>query len=367
MTRSHMCVAMLSLGLASAAFATGNCPCEGDLNNDGATNGADLAILLGAWGSSGNGDFDGSGSVDGADLAILLGGWGPCAAPENDVCSHAENIELDTGSTPFCTAAATNSDPFLACDFATIGKDVWFRYDPGWEGLAIIETYGSDFDTVLTVYLNTQTPQRCLCPIADYVQVVACNDDANGSTLTSRIELEVTEDPTWLDLPCFTIRVGGYTYADGPDAGSGWIHTYLIHKGDRCDIPHELPSVSYHEVLGSTQNDTWPENDQSSCANGDTIDEWYRFVMPCDGTVTFSTCDDFTAFDTTLAVFDDCSGNQLACNDDASSPGCQLNGLNRKSRVTVGGTVGEALLVRVSGFQGAAGSFRLIVDVDCVN
>lgn len=48
-----------------------------DLNGDGAINGADLAMLLGAWGTC-NGcsaDLDGSGTVDGADLATLLGGW----------------------------------------------------------------------------------------------------------------------------------------------------------------------------------------------------------------------------------------------------------------------------------------------------
>lgn len=51
-------------------------PCGPDLNGDGTVDGADLAILLGAWGTAGPlGDLDGSGGVDGADLAILLGGW----------------------------------------------------------------------------------------------------------------------------------------------------------------------------------------------------------------------------------------------------------------------------------------------------
>jgi hypothetical protein len=49
---------------------------QGDLNGDGAVDAADLAILLGAWGTSGPGDLDGDGVVDAADLAILLGAWG---------------------------------------------------------------------------------------------------------------------------------------------------------------------------------------------------------------------------------------------------------------------------------------------------
>lgn len=52
--------------------------CPTDLNGDGQTDGADLAIMLGSWGGSGPADVNASGSVNGADLAILLGAWGPC-------------------------------------------------------------------------------------------------------------------------------------------------------------------------------------------------------------------------------------------------------------------------------------------------
>ena len=47
-----------------------------DLNCDGLIDASDLAILLGAWGSTGPGDLDGDGTVGAADLAILLGAWG---------------------------------------------------------------------------------------------------------------------------------------------------------------------------------------------------------------------------------------------------------------------------------------------------
>ena len=49
----------------------------GDLNGDGKVNGADIAILLAAWGGTGPADLDHSGIVDGADLAILLSNWQP--------------------------------------------------------------------------------------------------------------------------------------------------------------------------------------------------------------------------------------------------------------------------------------------------
>jgi hypothetical protein len=51
--------------------------CSSDLNGDGVTDGADLGLLLGAWGTDGA-DLTGEGATDGADLGILLGAWGPC-------------------------------------------------------------------------------------------------------------------------------------------------------------------------------------------------------------------------------------------------------------------------------------------------
>ncbi len=57
-------------------------PCPGDINDSGVVNGTDIAIILGAWGTSGGkfprADTDGNAIVDAADLAVVLGGWGPC-------------------------------------------------------------------------------------------------------------------------------------------------------------------------------------------------------------------------------------------------------------------------------------------------
>lgn len=54
--------------------------CIADANQDGATDAADLSVLLGQFGASvpaGTGtDFNGDGVVDGADLSVLLGGFG---------------------------------------------------------------------------------------------------------------------------------------------------------------------------------------------------------------------------------------------------------------------------------------------------
>jgi len=55
-------------------------PCPADLNNDGAVNGADLGLMLGAWGPCPGcaADLNADGVVNGADLGLLLGSWGAC-------------------------------------------------------------------------------------------------------------------------------------------------------------------------------------------------------------------------------------------------------------------------------------------------
>ena len=57
----------------------GEPPCPADFDGNATVDGADLALLLVAWGSSDAGvDLDGSGTIDGADLALFLAEWGDC-------------------------------------------------------------------------------------------------------------------------------------------------------------------------------------------------------------------------------------------------------------------------------------------------
>jgi hypothetical protein len=56
---------------------SGTTPCPADFDGDGTVGGADLATLLGAWGTAAA-DLDGNGTTDAADLSIVLGAWGAC-------------------------------------------------------------------------------------------------------------------------------------------------------------------------------------------------------------------------------------------------------------------------------------------------
>lgn len=70
-------------GLAKFSFNDalfGEAQCPSDLSVDGQVDGADLGLLLSAFGTdSFAADFDNSGLVDGGDLGVLLAAWGACA------------------------------------------------------------------------------------------------------------------------------------------------------------------------------------------------------------------------------------------------------------------------------------------------
>jgi hypothetical protein len=61
--------------LGNPVEAVNTCPT--DLDGNGVTDAADLAILLNAWGTGGV-DLNGDGLTDAADLATLLNSWGVC-------------------------------------------------------------------------------------------------------------------------------------------------------------------------------------------------------------------------------------------------------------------------------------------------
>lgn len=67
---------MWTLGADNLRIVCDDSGIPGDLNGDGVVDGADLGILLAAWGSADPAaDLNGDGVVDGADLGALLAAW----------------------------------------------------------------------------------------------------------------------------------------------------------------------------------------------------------------------------------------------------------------------------------------------------
>lgn len=80
---------------ASAMMAGApSCACAaGDFDADCTIGGADVGMLLAAWGVPGSSvDITGDGTVDGADLGALIANWGPC--PVASACAGFESMSF---------------------------------------------------------------------------------------------------------------------------------------------------------------------------------------------------------------------------------------------------------------------------------
>src|SRR5262249_18581876 len=113
------------------------------------------------------------------------------AAP-NDVCGAATVI----GALPFTdvvgtqTATTSASDPLQSCSFAGPARNarsVWYAFTPPVAGTVVVDTLGSDYDTVLTADTGS-----CGAPVE-----VACNDDS-GFGLQSTASFVAAGGTTYL-------------------------------------------------------------------------------------------------------------------------------------------------------------------------
>ncbi|MCA9928794.1 MAG: pre-peptidase C-terminal domain-containing protein [Anaerolineales bacterium] len=121
----------------------------------------------------------------------------------SDSCSGATALsQVPGGDTDLTIKDLTveAGDPALACAWGTPGPDDaqgfhtgWYQFTASEHGLITIDTNGSNYDTVVSVFKDGDPIDGT--PICDDLQPVACNDDANG--LTSRVQFTAVKGTTY--------------------------------------------------------------------------------------------------------------------------------------------------------------------------
>lgn len=94
----------------------------------------------------------------------------------------------------------------------------------------------------------------------------------------------------------------------------------------------------------------------ASCRPG-TRDIWYKYIAPCSGTATVTTCN--SNYDTVLIAYwggwcTDIASREIACNDDDAGACPGQSGL--LSRISFGVSGGAEYLIRVAGYADATGA-----------
>ena len=132
----------------------------------------------------------------------------PRVAPANDDCSAAAVVGVETvsGST---SGASVDGD--ATCGTSSSSPDVWYRFTAPETSTYGFDTFGSSYDTVLSLQDG--------CPVDGRAMEFACNDDAMA-TDQSQVFLSMTAgEEVWIRVSGFGGLSGAFDLTVGPEQG----------------------------------------------------------------------------------------------------------------------------------------------------
>ena len=190
-------------------------------------------------------------------------------------------------------------------------------------GEYVFDTVDSDYDTALAAFSS-----------CDPTSEIACNDDLAGQMSQIALDLDAGESV--------------YIVIDGWDGATGdWVLN--INAGIAACIEEDIGgSVGAAVASGSTVGEDW--DIAQSCGEGGGPETMVGFTAPSTATYTFDT--NGSGYDTVLSVSDSCDPeDEIVCDDDG--------GTGYQSSLSVALDAGETVVVAVSGYDGATGSWVL--------
>lgn len=231
-------------------------------------------------------------------------------------------------------AGKESGEPDHAGD--TGGNSLWWSWTAPSAGTLTIDTFGSDFDTVLGVYTGTSV--ESLSPVAS-------NDDFNGST--SRVSFVAT---------------GGTTYqiaVDGYRGEGGNVQLHLAFQPDSMQANDDFAdrltlNGEFLSITANNEEATREPGEPTHGGNNVGRSLWWTWSAPRDGLLLLDTYG--STFDTTLGLYlgDTLEGlTELATNDDDEDSG------TFNSVIFIEVFAGEEFAIAVDGYNGAAGEIAL--------
>ncbi|MHC4221216.1 MAG: hypothetical protein ACYST9_02245 [Planctomycetota bacterium] len=326
-----------------------------------------------------------SASIDDLDISGEKVAWQEWRNGNNDIYGY--NLETET-EFPICTDANHQYSPSIDGNIV-----VWADSR---NGNSDIYAYDINTTTEFPICIDSagQGSPEISNNIVVWTDVRNGNYDIYGYNLDTQTEFPIciddvdimspiisgnyvvwsVENGEYLDIYCYDLT-SGFKFPVSIDGDYRLIpttngNTIILGKSDLSDSERHLYGFSLGDdeclfatevfkdvpYVGTTEGITGMN--VSSCSYKDTKDVWYKF--------TPTTAVDFTTislcgsdFDTTLAVYDDCGGVELVCNDDY----CGL-----QSQVTFKAKVDKTYYIRVAGYDGETGNYTLrISGSECVS
>lgn len=314
----------------------------------------------------------------------------------NDACASAMAVDVVPFSNSMRTGSATSdaTDPAPSCGNHSRGKSVWYRFTAPSNGTLTADTFGTNYDTILSAYTGT---------CGSYTGVAgACNDDTNGvqsriafaagggttyyflvtaysnngGALTFHLTFQgvgptatatatftpapPTSTPTQTPPPTQTFTPGPptATFTPGPPTATSTVTpppTPTSSGGfpnDACAGASTIAAAPYSGTVVTTAGTIEAADPAPSCGNHSrSKSAWYRFTAPSSGTLTANTFG--STYDTILSVYTGSCGafTPLAggCNDDSGS---------LQSRVSFQAVAGTTYYFLVTAYVGNGGTLN---------
>ncbi len=213
------------------------------------------------------------------------------------------------------------------------GASVWWSYTPPTSGTLVVETTGSNFDTLLGVYRGNSVGA---------LQFVAGNDDNSG--LQSLVAFEAVANETYV------IAVDGFA----SDTGSITLSLDILSGNPPGDNFLDAQEITGRLSLNNTITATGETGEPLHAGLDNTKSVWWQWRATGGEQVTINTFG--SNYDTILAVYTGSSLtslSQVAANDDFQS---------LQSQVSFTAAPATTYFVAVDGFSGASGSVQLNID-----
>ncbi|MGH3054307.1 MAG: PPC domain-containing protein, partial [Gaiellaceae bacterium] len=124
----------------------------------------------------------------------------------NDACANALAVPAVpySGTTTTTTATTEGSDPTPSCGNHSRSKSAWYRFTAPSSGTLTADTFGSTYDTILSVYTGSC---GAFTPLTN-----GCNDDSGS--VQSRVSFPATAGSTYYFLVTAYAGNGGTLHFD---------------------------------------------------------------------------------------------------------------------------------------------------------
>ena len=276
----------------------------------------------------------------GGDLTFSLDIAPP--PPPNDDFDDATSV----GPLPFTDALditdATRADDDPTCfEFADDARTVWYAFTAPADETYVADTFGSTFDTALSVYSGTRGA----------LSQLACNNDFRGPQSRIRVSLLTGETVFFM--------VGGLPWDSGGDLEFSVDVAPPPPPNDDFDDATLIESLPFTDSVDVT--DATRAADDPPCIAEDEHTVWYSFTAPQDWedqtVVRAGTAG--SDYDTTLSAYMGSRGalTEIACSD-------HLRDRNLPATVDVRLSAGETVYFMAATFDGLlGGTLELSVDL----